>query len=396
MVDPLVATVSAHLASHSEAIATGLLARVVADIPTMGRDDEELARFALAMAKSTLEEFAAMLEHAIPIDEIETPWLATKYVRRLAWEGITVDQVIRGYRLAHEWLFERVAAFVATQESSRADLAGFYSDFGNASFRYIDALSTRIATAFEAEREAMLRGELARRGGVIRDLLDGRRVDTQAAERTLGYRLHGPHLALLVWPADTTATPDASALDDAVTAIAEVTGATGRLLLHEAPDLLAAWLTVPGGVATATPTLQADDVVVAAGRVLPGIDGFRASRRQAERARKVARAGRRGLVRYEDVALAALLVDDPNAARAFASEELGPLAADGETEATLRETLLVLLRSAGPLEAAETLFVHRNTVIQRQRKAEELLGRPVRERREEIAAALQICAVLGP
>jgi len=101
-------------------------------------------------------------------------------------------------------------------------------------------------------------------------------------------------------------------------------------------------------------------------------------------------------VAYEDVGLTSLLLQDADAARCFVREGLGALAGPGQTEDTLRKTLTVLLRSGGPLEAARHLHVHRNTVVQRVAKAEELIGHPLSERREQIDAALQICAVLGP
>ena len=101
------------------------------------------------------------------------------------------------------------------------------------------------------------------------------------------------------------------------------------------------------------------------------------------------------MVRYEGVALASLLLADLDAARAFMKEELGGLARDDGASATLRRSLLVLFRAGDQQEAAEELLVHRNTVAQRIRKAEEVLGRPLRVRRQELEAALIISGWLG-
>jgi len=64
--------------------------------------------------------------------------------------------------------------------------------------------------------------------------------------------------------------------------------------------------------------------------------------------------------------------------------------------ARLRETLRVLLEANGSyLEAAARMHVHKNTVLYRVRKAEELLGRPVTDGRLAIEVALLACDQLA-
>jgi DNA-binding PucR family transcriptional regulator len=396
--DTLIAELAAHVTANAGTIAPRLLERAVREIPTMGRDEEEVRRAGLAMTQTMLAAFAVALEHDVPDHEIETPWLTTNYVRRLAWEGISIDEVVRGFRLAHEELFAEVTAFANARASSTEELGAFFSRFGASSFRFLDGVLTRMSAAFAAERDTIVRGEFARRTGIVGDILADRTIDTDRAERELAYRLTGTHLAVLVWPLDERA----ATLDDGITTICSAVGATSRLLLLEGPELLAAWIALPDTTAwsasSVEPALRESGLCVAAGRALPGLAGFRESRRQAERARTVALASRpeRRLVRYEDVGLASLLLADADAARAFACEELGALAGAGDTAATLRHTLSVRLRCGGPLEAAKELYVHRNTVVQRLHRAQELIGHPLNERREQIDAALQICAVLGP
>ncbi|MFF5035359.1 helix-turn-helix domain-containing protein [Nocardia salmonicida] len=67
-----------------------------------------------------------------------------------------------------------------------------------------------------------------------------------------------------------------------------------------------------------------------------------------------------------------------------------------ETAARLRETLRAFLDARGSYtDAAARLHVHKNTVHYRVRKAEELLGHPLGERRLDIEVALLTCAQLG-
>ena len=62
-----------------------------------------------------------------------------------------------------------------------------------------------------------------------------------------------------------------------------------------------------------------------------------------------------------------------------------------------RAALLAVLDARGSLAAAaEALGVHRNTVLQRMRRAEERRGRSAQENALELHAALRLVDVLGP
>jgi len=96
------------------------------------------------------------------------------------------------------------------------------------------------------------------------------------------------------------------------------------------------------------------------------------------------------------VALAGLLIDRRDAVRVWVQRTLGQLARDDQSAARLRETLRVLLEANGSyLEAATRMHVHKNTVLYRVRKAEELLGRPVTDGRLSIEVALLACDQLA-
>jgi DNA-binding PucR family transcriptional regulator len=88
---------------------------------------------------------------------------------------------------------------------------------------------------------------------------------------------------------------------------------------------------------------------------------------------------------------------DLDLARAFVATELGALAVEGRREDEERRALLAVLDAQGGLAAAaEELGVHRNTVLQRMRRAEERRGRPATDRVAELHAALRLVQVLGP
>jgi len=91
-----------------------------------------------------------------------------------------------------------------------------------------------------------------------------------------------------------------------------------------------------------------------------------------------------------------MMLGSPDLLRDWVLGTLGGLAADDEQHARLRETLLVFLHSGGSYKAtAEQLVLHKNTVQYRIRKAEESLGRPVGQNRQDVELALKASQWLG-
>ena len=96
-------------------------------------------------------------------------------------------------------------------------------------------------------------------------------------------------------------------------------------------------------------------------------------------------------MRYRAVALSSLLSHDPRAAARFIETELGVLSTETDANRRLRATLATWFEEGMSWgKTAQRLGVHQNTVIYRARRAEELLGRPLTERRLELEAALRL------
>jgi len=105
------------------------------------------------------------------------------------------------------------------------------------------------------------------------------------------------------------------------------------------------------------------------------------ARREALWALRYARAQRRALIEYAAMRSSATwLPADPQALSGIVEEILGPLAAyDAQHGTELQRTLLVLLdRDRNVSATARVLGVHRNTIIHRIARAEELTGRDLR------------------
>jgi DNA-binding PucR family transcriptional regulator len=216
------------------------------------------------------------------------------------------------------------------------------------------------------------------RAATLEELLAGGPVDTDAASRRLRYELRQEHQAFVLWADAEDAVPEAAAA---------AVGGPRALLVPMGVGLIAGW----GPAGSVRPEAANGGTAVALGAPAGGRDGFRASHLEAMEARRVARLlNERGRVlRYEEVALLALLTKDMDQARAFARRTLGPLAGDDEGSRRLADTLLVTLEEQGsPRRAARRLGVHENTVAKRLRNVHELLDGSSHRPAELLAALL--------
>ncbi|MCW2855892.1 MAG: hypothetical protein JWR52_1507 [Marmoricola sp.] len=375
----LAAEVSAGLDGWVDAV----VSRVAAEVPDLVGDDTA-AELATSSSRALLSEFAAALTQGDVATAYRAPIAALGFARHLARSSVPLAGLLRSYRLGQELLFERAA-----QLAEPGELDGLHR-VGLLTFRFVDAVVGEVTEAFEREREASLRGSLARRERLVSRLLDGAEVPLAEIERVLGQRMSGRHLALIAWSPDE---PDGETLATRLRGVWESFGPDAPLVIPGAAGDVFAWV-VPGGADEPTLSLPSG-VRLAIGEAGTGLAGFIGSRRQADAARRTARYVESAVVRYRDIRLLHLLVHDHPAALAFAAEELGDLAADEHGD--LRRTLWVYLDSGRDSTAtAARLAIHRNTVMRRLARAGELLGAPTEDRTAELLVALLVLGAAMP
>jgi hypothetical protein len=305
-----------------------------------------------------------------------------------AAEGVPWSALARTYAVAHAVVWEHLIAQLAFFELDAAHSAALLRVLSRYLFDLIDHVTMGLAEVYAAERERLVRDSECRKAALVRDLLAGLPV----APGALAYELRSEHIGAIAWGAE----PGAAA--------AQLAAETELRLLTVAGggDVVWAWL---GGrptiAARAARTLARvhlpPETYVALGDPAAGPEGFRSTHRQAGEAQRVALLRPRPLTRYDDVALESLALQDVALARAFAERELGPLGAPGERAAVLRETLRAYFTTGQNASAvAAMLGIHERTVSYRLQSAGVRLGRPVAARRDELAVALRILAVLEP
>jgi DNA-binding PucR family transcriptional regulator len=264
-------------------------------------------------------------------------------------------------------------------------------------FAYVDATSAAIIGQMGLERAELLRGTNAERLETVTLVLEDAPIDLDRAARRLGYDFNRTHLAAMIWAADQLAA--GHDLERAATSLAAAAGAQRALTVVAGSTALWVWVAAPTELAM--PALEQSlattpDVRVALGTPAGGIEGFRRSHFQAfTTQRLLARlATTIQLVRYESIRVASLATQDEQQAQAFVTETLGDLI---DAPPTVRDTLRTYLQlQSNATRAAATLYTHRNTIVSRLAKAEQLLPRPLDQSAFEVAVALEVLHWSGP
>jgi hypothetical protein len=400
--------VAAAIAPRLPAIVGELLDLLLREIDEL-RGDEFVVGRLRASLESNVSTLLHLMEEPVDLNLVETPAGALQFAQRLAQRGVPFSALWRAYHLANARFFQICLHELAEHSSSVADLALHVDALSLLLHAYVDHLCDRIGRSYDAERERWLRHQDVVRTEHIQDLLAGRVGEVAQAETALGYRLTGRHVGLIAW--NPAAVPDGAGLlglQRLVTSCAQQVACHDQpLLVPRDQSTLWAWLPLPPGpAADCTDVLRrlvsgaASPVRFAVGEPGASVEGFARSHRQALVAQSVAlAAGTSGVpvTPYGAVSGLGFLCQNLNRAREWDGETLGGLAVEDEPHARLRETVEAFLDTGGSLTAAaERLGCHKNTVQYRIRRAEEVLGRSVRERRVDLEVALQACRWLGP
>ena len=320
-------------------------------------------------------------------EDFTAPPQALVFARELARRNVEVAELGRAYRLAQHALWRWAIGEARARISDGDALAAAIEGLSDAAFVTGDILSTMMMERYATEREQWRRSADAVRLDAVRRVLAGDVPDPSAVSGQLGYRLVQEHQAFVVWAEQEDANPEH---------VAALVGGAAALVLPLGAGLIGGWA-VPGAIDVAIDTAG---VGVALGAPGHGSAGFRRSHREALEARRVAAlVGHPGApVRYDDVALLALLTKDVEQAREFATRTLGPRAGDDESARRLATTLLAVLEEQGsPRRAGQRLGIHENTVAKRLRAIEDRGGPVVAHsgpRAAELMAALLILRAL--
>jgi DNA-binding PucR family transcriptional regulator len=399
----LVASVAATVSRQAATVSENVYEVILREIPEIHDDNAVLALLSSSV-HSNVGTCLQIMQHRIDLATVKAPTAAMEYARRRAQRGTPLTALLRAYRLGHTCFSDWLLRELARQTSDPQMLTAATLDMSQVVAGYVDQTSEEIVAAYSRERENWLRNRSAARAGRIRALLSGARIDVNATEVTLGYRLRQYHVGVVCWSADAkVAVDNITRLEHAISHVAGKTACGDPLFLPR--DESSAWAWLPLGIrdtfdaAEASTTGVDDDIYFAFGGAARGTAGFRLTHQQAIAAQAVALAAGSPpprAIAFDEVAPVAMMLGSPDLLRAWVLATLAGLAIDDEHHARLRDTLLVFMQTGGSYKAtAERLTLHKNTVQYRIRKAEESLGRPVSANGHDLELALQAGNWLG-
>lgn len=312
-------------------------------------------------------------------------------------QGISLEAIFRSYRIGVRVLWECLLEVAPQQDHGR---------LGVLALEYADRVSTAAAAAYleERQRVAQSRHEATRLllTRVIATEVDELATLSQAS--ALGFDFSAPHVVLVATVAFGELSPNTRSdlalaavqarFQSRLPACLAVLLSSGLVAAVPVPDAEVAEQLVERAATGTTPGSE-PPLAVGVGTPRVGIGGLAASYQEAVRAHALGRMLHPGRVfhRYAEVALFDLFKEGETI-DAFVREALGPvLELDAARCRRLIETLDALFASAlNRKQASFRLRVHQNTLSNRIRRAEALLGGSILEgeRRFHIELALRL------
>jgi hypothetical protein len=309
--------------------------------------------------------------------------------RRRATQRIPLEAVLRAYRLGGQVTWEALLK-VSAQAGGRHD--ALLLQVAGTLWRTNDLECAALAEGYRDEQRRLAGVDEETRRRVLDGLLDGRGDDpsfVRSAADTLSMSLDGRLMAVVALPAE-----DGDAGMDGVGA---------ELLRH---GVRSVWGT-RSGAQVGVIALGSSNAAEIRGRLealttgpvgvsapVDGAGAVSSAYRLAETAARTLPRTARRVVTIDERLPEALLSNSPEISSRLVGQTLGGLLAlPAEEREVLLDTLSAFLASDGsPTRAADELYCHRNTVMHRLRRIEQVTGRKVADPRARLQWQL---ALLG-
>lgn len=379
----LTRSVEAFVASESQPSAVETWVERIT-VPLLAQNPEvaEDAVLAQGVRDSVRAHWLAFLASlAEPPREIRLVQAGVDFSAELARRRHQVTVLFKVYRLAQQSVWEFITSVVGSKAERGPDEAEFLMFFWGRVSAWLDASIEESVEVFQSERERVMQGAAAQTLDAVRAVLAGDSPNPRELSALLGgHPLSSCNTALLLRAEDVERLPE---LTEAVSKLAKAIGARNPLVVSPGGRDLWCWFATRsapdlGAMRACVPWLAEHKITATAGTPLEGLEGFRLSHLEAQRAQQIAFGAKvtSPLTLFSEVELISVLSSSPEATQRFVLRTLGGLADDAEGPTRLRQTLHALLSTGSVDEASRQLSVHKNTVRYRVSQAEALLGTP--------------------
>lgn len=286
--------------------------------------------------------------------------------RRRAEQGLPLDVVLRSFRIGGRLIWDDLV--VAGEEALDAvELR----EIGTLLWEVVDETSAQVATSYHLYERAAVRADEQLRAQLWEGLINGRAKEPGFAHevsRLLDLPVSGDYLVVVSGVGLDLAAVDRHLAPHATGWVRRAGGLVGLVALRDdRPD------EALGALAALAKAARAP---LGVSVVVHGLAGIDQGYRQASLALQV-QEERPGLASFDQQLPEVLLLSSPEVSALIVSVWLDPVLALPDAEARiLVDTLRAWVAHAGSAtRTAEAAHCHRNTVINRLRRAEELVGR---------------------
>ncbi|MBO0769687.1 MAG: helix-turn-helix domain-containing protein, partial [Solirubrobacterales bacterium] len=373
-------------------------AAVISAQPRATKHDAELVAALGASTRSNLTHWAAsnLAEPGLPVPANRAP--ETMGLAKLAAVRGLEDNSRAAYGVGQNVALEYWMAALFNVSNDAETIRQALEISTRSIFEFSEATLAALQEEIEKERGHAQSSANSRRLALIRDLLDSSPANEPKSAEELRYPLSlFNHTAVVIWGAKQPS------LLEVAENLADATRAHLRrrpLTVMADADTVWAWFasdSLEEGLDAQLHDAAAPPrgVRIAIGTTEGGLDGFQLSHKRARQTRLLMESGPNHVTasRYRELALLSLLSADPEQAREFCRALLGPLAVGGisEPDHELAGTLRAYLQNrCSPSRTAKATFTHRNTIIDRIRRAEAYLSVPIQGHELELGAALEL------
>ena len=314
------------------------------------------------------------------------PAAAREFVELMALADAPLSGILRSYEVGHAHMWSGYTRFL---RESRVPLPRRADELEASSIRmftYMQAMTNETAVAFNHVRTSMMQDRESRRGEIIQGVLAGTVEATDLHDR-LGYRADETHIGYVAWSInDSIAGHIGESIRRSISPLAsqQIVVSTGVSNVH-------GWFT-PTSAATYERLRDLDlrtGMQAAFGTPRTGIDGFRHTHDEALLSSRIPTVPGKHIC-FPDAAVAILASQRHDLARRFVEDQLGPLLQHDGRERLLTTLQQFLDTSGSPSRCGRRLGIHANTVNQRIRRIEEILGHPINPDDLSLRVALQV------
>jgi hypothetical protein len=364
---PELSRLAAIVAADATDIAEAITGELLSQEPTYREGEARVPEADLR--ETVLKDVEAVLAHLATGQSLDAELRAQREIGdRRAEQGLPLESLLRAYQLGAQLMWRRIVDVAVADP--RADLADLLRG-GSYLWEVVDRLCTEVATAHRKALGAIARRKAQRREVLFDALLDGRATDVALAREAalaLFLPVEGPYVVVVSEQSlEFGSEPELALRSKGMASCWRVRG-------HRQIGIVAPEHVTPAQLAQAlAPHATARTGISPPTAYLGGVAELV---RLAELALLTVTPDRNEIALFDENMVGALIVSAPDVARRLADRVLRPLLAlEPASRMVLIETLRAFFDADGSVAlAAERLFCHRNTVLNRVRRVEGLTG----------------------